>query len=57
VSRYTIHVVDEGTGELRGEVLELPGCTASGRDEAELHRALRAAIGEHRERRERPSRR
>ncbi|MGH9103420.1 MAG: type II toxin-antitoxin system HicB family antitoxin [Acidimicrobiales bacterium] len=37
---YTIRVHDDGPSGLWGDVTELPGCFASGRDELELRAAL-----------------
>jgi predicted RNase H-like HicB family nuclease len=47
MSKYTIRVDDDGPDGLRGEVLELPGCRATGDDEGELYEALRQAIRKH----------
>ena len=41
---YTVQVHDEGDEGFWAEVLELPGCFASGRNENELREALLEAI-------------
>jgi predicted RNase H-like HicB family nuclease len=45
VERYTVRVHQEPGHNLWAEVLELPGCFASGADEDELRQALTEAIG------------
>lgn len=44
ISEYTVRVHDEGNGTLWAEVVELPGCYASGVDLAELFEAVGEAI-------------
>ena len=41
---YTVHIHDEQGQDLWAEVLELPGCFASGADMAELWQALGEAV-------------
>jgi predicted RNase H-like HicB family nuclease len=45
VERYTVRVHQEPGHDLWAEVLELPGCFASGAGMAELREALTEAIG------------
>ncbi len=42
---YTIRIHRESAGDVWAEVVELPGCFASGRDMSELRAALAEAIG------------
>lgn len=42
---YTIRVHRESADDVWAEVVELPGCFASGRDMSELREALAEAIG------------
>jgi predicted RNase H-like HicB family nuclease len=44
LEQVTIRVHDEGTEGLWAEVVELPGCFASGATRAELHEALEDAL-------------
>lgn len=44
ITNLTVRVHRERDGDLWAEVLELPGCFASGVDQAELDEALREAI-------------
>jgi predicted RNase H-like HicB family nuclease len=45
VSSYTVRIHREEGEQLWAEVVELPGCFASGRDMAELRENLAEAIG------------
>ena len=46
--RYTVRVHQEPGQELWAEVLELPGCFATGTDMEDLRQALTEATGAHR---------